>query len=175
VLGPIEIAGAGAGRCHVEPQRVRRPRVEQARALVGCEQFRCAGIARRTVGIARPRGARRVRLALRDLFCDLRAALETRINQTLRREPFQRIAIFGKMFGLSPHRLLPGDAEPGEVFIDRSFELRPATGQVDILDAQQKPPAGLTRQLKIQQRRIGVAKMQITVRARRKAEDGWRH
>ena len=32
--------------------------------------------------------------------------------------------------------------------------------------------AGLARQIEIQQRRISVAKMQITVRAGRKAEDG---
>src|SRR6202022_1312502 len=116
-------------------------------------QFRRTGIERRTVGIARPRGARRARLALRYQFCNLSAALETRIDQTLGGEPFQRIAILRKVLRLPPHWLLPGDAKPGEVFTDRSFKLRLAAGQVDILDAQQEPPAGLTRGIEIQQRR----------------------
>src|SRR3979409_994508 len=76
------------------------------------------------------------------------------------------------MQGLPPDRSFPGEAEPGEVLIDRGLEFRPATGQVDILDPQQKSPAARARQIEIQQRRIGVAEMQIAVRARRKAEDG---
>ena len=76
------------------------------------------------------------------------------------------------MFGLPPHRGFPCDTEPGEVFINRGLEFRLATGGVDILDAQQEPAAGLTGQLKIQQRRISVAEMQMAVRARREAEDG---
>src|SRR6202171_1649972 len=79
------------------------------------------------------------------------------------------------MQGLPPHWGFPWDAEPGEVFIDRCLEFRPAAGRVDILDAQQELPAGLTRQIEIQQRRISVDEMQITVRARRKAEDGLWH
>src|ERR1700694_3426044 len=79
------------------------------------------------------------------------------------------------MQGLPPHRLLPGDAEPGEVFVNRGLEFRPAAGRVDILDAQQELPAGLMSQIEIQQRRISVAEMQITVRARRKAEEGLWH
>src|SRR5437764_14881274 len=79
------------------------------------------------------------------------------------------------MLRLPPHRLVPCDAEPSEVFIDGGLEFRLAAGQVDVLDAQQQAAAGLTRQIKIQQRRKGVAEMQITVRARRKAEDGGRH
>src|SRR5205823_1572940 len=69
----------------------------------------------------------------------------------------------------------PGDAEPAEVLIDRGLELRPATRRVDILDAQQETPAGATRQVKIQQRRISVAEMKVAVRTRRKSEYGWRH
>src|SRR6266404_7450534 len=79
------------------------------------------------------------------------------------------------MLRLPPHRGFPCDAEPGEVFMDGGLEFRLAAGQVDVLDAQQQAAAGLTRQVKIQQRRKGVAEMQITVRARRKAEDGGRH
>ena len=45
------------------------------------------------------------------------------------------------MFRLPPYRLLPGDAEPAEILIDRGLELRPAPDGVDILDAQQQPAA----------------------------------
>ena len=122
VLDPAEIAGARAGRRHVEPQRVRRARFEQPRALVRRQRFRRAGIERRAVGIARPR---RLRLALRHQFCDLGAALETRIDQPLGGELLERIAIVGKMLRLPPHRGFPGDAEPGEV-LDRSRPRIPA-------------------------------------------------
>ena len=79
------------------------------------------------------------------------------------------------MLGLPPHRRLPGNAEPGEIFVDRGLEFRPAARRVDILDAQQEPSAGSARQVEIQQRRIGVAEMKMAIRARREAENGWRH
>ena len=110
-----------------------------ARARRGDKQFRRAGIERRAVGVARPWA---VRLPLRHQPCDLGAALETRIDQTLGRKLFERLAIVGEMLGLPPHRLFPGDAEPGEVLIDRGLEFRLAARRVDILDAQQEPPAG---------------------------------
>ena len=56
--------------------------------------------------------------------------------------------------------------------MDRGLEFRPAARRVDILDAQQEAAAAPARRVEIQQRRIGVAEMQIAVRARRKAEDG---
>ena len=87
----------------------------------------------------------------------------------------QRRAIVVEMLGLPPHRLLPVDAEPGEVLVDRRLELRPAARRVDVLDAQQQAPARRPRHVEIEQRREGVAEMQIAVRARRKAENGWRH
>src|SRR6266403_5818582 len=80
VLTPAEIAGARAGRGHVEPQRVRRVRFEQSRALIGRKQFCRAGIERRPVGVARPAAAR---LAPRYEFCNLGAGLETRIDEAL--------------------------------------------------------------------------------------------
>ena len=45
------------------------------------------------------------------------------------------------MLGLAPHRLLPGDAEPGEVLVDRLSNSGRQRVGVDILDAQQEPPA----------------------------------
>ncbi len=59
--------------------------------------------------------------------------------------------------------------------MDGGLEFGLAPGQVDVLNAQQQAAVGLTRQIEIQQHRKGVAEMQITVRAWRKAENGWRH
>ena len=77
------------------------------------------------------------------------------------------------MVGLPPHRGFPGDAEPGKILVDRRLEFRPAAGGVDVLDPQQQAAVGLTRGIEIQQCRIGMAEMQVTVRARRKTENGW--
>jgi hypothetical protein len=172
VLDPAEIAGALTCRRHVEPQRIGHARFKQSRALIGRQRFRGAGIERCAVGIARPGS---LGLLQRYQSRNLGAALETRINQALGDESIDRIAIFRKVFRLPPHRLLPPDAEPAEVFINRGFEFRLAAGGVDILDAKQKSPTGPARQIEIQQRRISVAEMQVAVRARRKAEDRRRH
>jgi hypothetical protein len=79
------------------------------------------------------------------------------------------------MLGLAAHWFFPGKAEPSEVIINRVFEFAPAAGGVDILDAQQETTARLAREVRIQHRRKGVTEMQVTVRRRRKAENGWRH
>ncbi len=122
VLDPAEIAGARAGRRHVEPQRIGRARFEPSRALSGRKQLRRTGIERRAVGIARPSGGR---LALRHQRGDLGAAFETRIDQALGCEFFERRAIIREMPGLPPHRRLPREAEPAEV-LDRSRSRIPA-------------------------------------------------
>ena len=70
------------------------------------------------------------------------------------------------MLRLPPHRLFPRDAEPGEVLVDRRLVFRPAARRVDVLDAQQQPPAGGARHVEIEQRRQRMAEMQIAVRAR---------
>ncbi len=75
------------------------------------------------------------------------------------------------MVGLAPHRFLPFELEPGEIVEDRGFELRPATSPVDVLDPQQKPAARGSRNVVIDDRGKGVAEMQETVRARRKAKN----
>ena len=55
------------------------------------------------------------------------------------------------------------------------FEFAAAARGVDILDAQQQAAAGFARQVKVQQRRIGMAQMKKAVRARRETENGWWH
>ena len=90
-------------------------------------------------------------------------------------QPIDRLPVKLKMLGLPAHRLLPFDAEPGEVVIDRGLEFRPAAGLVDILDAQQEHPAAAPRQIEIEQRGIGMAEMEPAVRRWGKSENGWRH
>jgi hypothetical protein len=92
---------------------------------------------RNAVGVARPW---RFGVLLRDQARDLGTAFETRIDQTLRNEPFDSVAIVGEMVGLAARRGFPGDAEPGEVLINRVLELELAAGRVDILDAQRNRP-----------------------------------
>ena len=75
------------------------------------------------------------------------------------------------MFGLAPRGRLPFKPEPGAVFLDRCFELIPRAARIDILDAQQETPAALAREIEIEERRIGVAEVQMTIGRRREAED----
>src|SRR5258708_6399405 len=172
MLGPAETLGTRAGRRHIEPPRIRRAFRDQAIALVGRQRLRDAGIERRPIGIARPG---RLGFLLRDQAGDFRAALEARVSQALRRQFLDSFAIEGKMLRLPTHRRFPANPEPGEVSIDRGLEFRPASRRIDILDAQQKTSAGLTRQLEIHHRRITLAAMEIPISARRKTENGWRH
>ena len=143
-------------------------RSDRMRTPVGWNR---TGVARRPVGIARPRhpGFFLAGYPPRQLG----TALETWIDQAERVEPLHRPAIVDEMPRLPPHRGFPCDPEPSEVLVDRRLEFRPAAVGVDVLDAQQKPSPSLTGQIEIQQGRISVAEMKITVRARRKTEDGW--
>jgi hypothetical protein len=69
------------------------------------------------------------------------------------------------MRALHPHRPIPANAQPGKIFRNRRRIFRPAPPLIDILQPQQKPLPPRARK----QRRKGVAKMQITGRARGKA------
>ena len=149
----------------------RRPRSGVC-ARPASSDFGVARIDRRPVRIARPRAGA---LALGHQRRNLGAAFEARIQQSLRLEPRQRGAIVVEMLALPPHRLLPCDAEPGEILEDRLLVFRPAAGLVDVLDAQQQAPARRPRHVEIQQRGQRMADMQIAVRGRRKAENGCRH
>ena len=84
---------------------------------------------------------------LRNVARDLGAAFEARIDQSLRLELCQRVAIGIEIVRLTPHRLFPADAEPSEIFIDRLLELGSAARRIDILDAQQEPPAEIARHI----------------------------
>src|SRR5260370_17253720 len=79
------------------------------------------------------------------------------------------------MLARARYRAVPGDAEPGQILIDRRLELAPATGDVDILDAQEKPASARARQIEIHQRGKCVAEIQIAVGARRESADQTTH
>src|SRR5712691_1414673 len=171
-LAPIERTRLRERAPHVEPERERRAGRDLFRALGGREPFGIARIERRAVGIAQPW---RSSLAFGYESRDFHPALEARIDQALRLEPLERPAIGFEMLRLAPHVGFPSHAEPGEILVDRRFEPWPAARPVDVLDAQQQPPAGRARHVKIEQRRERMPEMEIAVRARREAEGGRRH
>ena len=63
------------------------------------------------------------------------------------------------MRALAPHRLLPGDAEPREILIDRPLVLWPAPYRVDVLDAQQELAAVMAREQPVEEGGAGAAAM----------------
>src|SRR5438876_8508886 len=169
-FGPGQRSGSRDCRRHIESQRVWLARRHPAPAFGGAERARGAGIERRTVGIARPR---RMPFPLGDEAGDLAARLEAWIDQLI--EPRQRRSVIVEMRALAPHRLLPPQAEPVEIFIDRLLVVRSAARRIDVLDAQQKTPAHRARHFEVDQRGERVAEVQIPIRARRKPEDGCGH
>src|SRR3954453_7534992 len=54
----------------------------------------------------------------------------------------------------------------------RRFEFGAATGSINVLDPQQKAPAPTTRKVGVEQGRVGVAEVEPSVGAGRKAENG---
>src|SRR6266700_8208324 len=79
-------------------------------------------------------------ISIGDERCDLGPALEARIDETLNLKPRQRRPIVLEMLALAAHRLLPRDAEPSEILVDRGLIFGTAAGVVDVLDAQQQAP-----------------------------------
>ena len=146
-----------------------------ATAGLGCPEIAAdARIERRPVRIAPPRRGR-FRFTRRHRGGDRLARAEAREDEAARLELVEASRVFGDVLRLPPHRFLPGEAEPGEVVIDRLLELGPAAGRVDVLDAHEEAPAGPARKLRVEQRRVGVPEMEAAVRARREAENGLRH
>ncbi len=73
--------------------------------------------------------------------------------------------------GVEPHRLLPAQAQPAQVFHKCLGIFRSAAAGGDVLDAQQKTSAGLPRGLTGRERRKGVALVRQSRGARGKARD----
>ena len=63
------------------------------------------------------------------------------------------------------------DAEPGEVLRDRIGEFGLRARQVGVVVAQQEAPAMAAREQPVEQRRPGVADMQVAGRRRREADE----
>ena len=106
-------------------------------------------------------------IALGDQRRELAAALETRIEQAHGFELVDRRSIVVEMLALPAHLRLPGNSEPAKILVNGGFVFRPAAHRIDILDAQQQPAIMLPRHLVVDQRRIGMAEMQIAIRTRR--------
>src|SRR5262249_11819993 len=94
---------------------------------------------------------------------DLGAAFEGGIDKARANKLIQSAPVFVEMLRLPPYRLLPFDAEPAHILVDRVLVLRPAAGGIDVLDPQQQAPVHGARPIPIQKRRQGVAKMQIAI------------
>src|SRR5579862_6349705 len=109
-----------------------------------------------------------------DLGLDFLSGAEAGVEQPLRIEPRQGCLVVGEMLGLPPHVAIPIETEPGEVFADRRVEPGTAAAAVDVLDTQEKPPAGLARRMPAFPGRTNVAQVQISGRARRETRDDFR-
>ena len=157
-------------RCrHVEPPGVgRRPTRRAGGVRVPTSRGRRRGRAARR----RDRAARPLRrLGLGDEGADLAAAHEGGIDELLADQQVEHGLVLGEMFGLPAHRLFPVDPEPGEVVVDALLEFRRAALEIDVLDAQQEPPACARRPFAVENRRKRMAEMQFAIGARREAED----
>src|SRR5262249_42758372 len=109
-------------------------------------------------------------LAFRHHRGNLRPRLERWINEALALEPHESCAIVGEVLALAPDRLLPGNAEPGKVLVDRLLIGRPAAYGIDILDAEEKGAFCCSCHIEVDERRESVTEMKIAVRARRKTK-----
>jgi len=148
------------------------PGAAAALAFGSRHHARASRIDRHTVGVTRPAA---IPIALRDQRVDFAPALEARINEPLCFESVEGGRVVVEVLALPAHRLLPGNAQPAEILADRRLVFRPTPLRVDVLDPQQQSPAGGLRHFVVEQRRVGMAEMQIPVRARRKAEDTGMH
>src|SRR5262249_58635363 len=122
-------AGARNGARHIERQRIRLARRHAPPALGGRDRLARPRIERGAVWIAWPLSTA---LALGNKRGDLGTAFEARVDEFPCIEPRQRAAIVGEMHALPPHRLLPGDAEPAQILIDRLLVFRPAARRLDV-------------------------------------------
>src|SRR3546814_13558935 len=76
-----------------------------------------------------------------DLGGELLAGAEAGIDQAARLQRRERLRIVGEVVRLPPHRLLPHEAQPGQVFQDRRLEFRACAVGVAVLAAEQQAAA----------------------------------
>ena len=135
------------------------------RPLVGAHLLAGSRIERRPVGIARPVGR-----AI-DLAGDVGARAETGVEEAPAGQILQRAGVIGEMFGLAAHRLLPDDAQPGQVLENGGLEIPAAAVKVDIFDSHQQLAAQLGGHALVLERAIGMPQMKIAIGRGREAQD----
>ena len=128
-------------------------------------------IMRRPVRIVFPPPA--VLLVFRHMRLDLGAGQEGRVDQPAPPETIKRRPMPGDMTGLPPHRLFPIETEPVEILVDLRLVFGAAAGRIDILDPEKEASTDVTRHVEIENRRQGMAEMELAIRARRESEDGF--
>ena len=131
----------------------KRPAFSQEGCLL-IERMRLAAKGLSILGVARVRRQARQRHLLA-------AGSKAAVEHAHLAQPRDRRLIVRPVIRLAQHRRLPVDAEPGQVLIDRRLELGPAAGEVGVLDPQHEPPACVPRRAMRDQRRIGMALVQI--------------
>src|SRR5207248_11403017 len=77
----------------------------------------------------------------RDFGLNFAPRAKARIEHAHRRQVIESGAVVVEMFRLPADRAIPVEPEPCQILKDRRGELLLATGAIDILDAQEKPPA----------------------------------
>ena len=117
-----------------------------------------SGVERRAVRIAR----------LRETD-DVGAAAEAGVGEVLRNESVQRASIKIGPFALPHDRPREAHAEPVEIAEHRRLMAKVAAAPVEVFDPQKQPPASFAGDFFVAERRIGVAKMERSVRRGRKA------
>ncbi len=103
---------------------------------------------------------------------NLGAGREAGIEQPLGVETGRCRLVECEPLRLTHDGLFPGEAEPGEIVEDLRDEFLAAALAVDVLDAQEEAAAETAGHVGADESGQRMAEMELSVRARRKAEDG---
>jgi len=165
----IAIGGRGQARnggLHVKPERHAGGPWPGS---VGAVRPGAAG-----AGIDRAIGSKRgVGPFLRRTGCgqNIAAVAGAGIDETHPPQTVQPIGVEIQVIGLTAHRLIPRDAEPGQVFADQRLPFGFRAVPVNILDPEKKPAARRHRHVMGQKGGIGMAQMQRAGGGRREPGD----
>jgi hypothetical protein len=100
---------------------------------------------------------------------DLGAGAAAGVGEAEAGEAVEGGGVAGAVLGLAEDGLGPGEAEPGEVAVDRRLVLGAAAGGVDVLDAEEEAAGLLAGELGGGQGREGVAEVERAGRRRGEA------
>ena len=170
-LGEVQGRGdGGEGAGHVQAQDEAVAGGDAGLAGMGGEMAANSGVERAAIGRVRRRGMGGGG-GFGGLPLDVGAGAEAGIEQAAGQQAVQHGLVFGAVGGLDSHRAVPVQAEPGQVLLDRVGEFRAASGGVDILDPQEEAAARRVRPAPCEERRMGVAEMEVAGRAGGEAGD----